>query len=219
MVAALLAAFAAFALLFTLGVCWLWPDYVDGSDPPKVRRILIVVVLVLTLEETLLCLGGAISFRSLVVIFICNIWGHLDASLRYPIVHDLDSFFALKQLFLVLLKTAGYLLGFRDITKNLGWVVLALLVNVCTVPIVWLTALPIGDVSSYHQKHDVLDQDLAARFWCTVTSSTERAAAMARWKATARRALADVARAVPLLKPAALRIDPALVRLLKANSV
>ncbi|CAE7481329.1 unnamed protein product [Symbiodinium pilosum] len=173
----------------------------------------------LTFEEVLLCIAGVLSFRSLIVVFICNFWGHFDASLRYPIVHDLDSFFALKQLFLVLLKTAGYLLGFREVTKNLGWAVLALLVNVCTVPIIWLTALPIGDVNSYHQKHDVLDEDLAIRIWCTLTVSTERAAAVARFKATARKALAGVAKAVPMLKPAALRIDPTLVRILKANSV
>ena len=100
------------------------------------------------------------------------------------------------------LTSPGYLLGFRSLTKHLAWVVLILLLNagalepetagavglleVCTVPIVWLTALPIGDVNSYHQKHDVpsaelslergrgkrgekvprTDQDLALRLWC-----------------------------------------------------
>ena len=53
----------------------------------------------------------------------------------------------------------------RKLAQNLAWAVLALLINVCTLPIIWLTALPIGDINSYHQKHDVVDQDLAWRIW------------------------------------------------------
>mmetsp|Transcript_2707 Transcript_2707/g.6360 ORF Transcript_2707/g.6360 Transcript_2707/m.6360 type:complete len:221 (+) Transcript_2707:36-698(+) len=215
MVAAILAAYGAYVILFTMGVCWFWPDYVDCSEPPKVRKILFIIGFVLSFEEWLLYVGGVVPTWTFAVLQFCNVWGLFDAFLRFPIVHDLDSFFAAKQVFLILFKVTGYLLGFRSLTKHLAWVVLILLLNVCTVPIVWLTALPIGDVNSYHQKHDVTDQDLALRLWCALMVPSERAVAVAHIKGSVRKFLASAAIAVPMLKPIVLRMDPALVRVLR----
>eukprot|EP00438_Fugacium_kawagutii_P021375 Skav232422 [mRNA] locus=scaffold189:92864:93226:- [translate_table: standard] len=120
-------------------------------------------------------------------------------------------------MFLMLLKIAGYLVGFKMLKQNLAWAVLVLLINVCTLPIVWLTALPIGDVNSYHQKHPhVKDQDLALRLWCLAAVPSERAAAAASLKTSIRKAPAT---AMPVLKPIVLRIDPAMVRILRKAAV
>eukprot|EP00913_Durusdinium_trenchii_P030707 g28761.t1 len=51
--------------------------------------------------EWVLYMADVISVWSFLALLFCNLWGHLDAFLRFPIVHDLDSLFALKQLFLL----------------------------------------------------------------------------------------------------------------------
>ena len=215
MAVAVLVAYGVYVALFICGVCWCWPDFVDGSDPERVRRILFLVGFMLTLEEGLLYLWDVLSGWSYAIAIFCNVWGLLDAFLRFPIVHDLDSFFALKQLFLILFKIAGYLLGIRNLTKNLPWAVLLLLINVCTVPIMWLTALPIGDVNSYHQKHHVKDEDLALRLWRIAVTPSDATAMVAYLKVMIRKFLAEVARSMPCLKPVILRLDPAMARILR----
>lgn len=214
------AAYGVYVVVFIFGVCWCWPDFVDSSEPEKVRRVLFLLVFLLTLEEYLLYIVGIVSIWSFVVALFCNIWGHVDAFLRYPIVKNLDSFFSLKQMFLMLVKIAGYLVGFKKLKQNLAWAVLVLLINVCTLPIIWLTALPIGDVNSYHQKHPhVKDQDLALSLWCLATVPSERQAAAASLKTSTRKLMAAAVTAVPLLKPIVLRIDPAMVRVLRKAAV
>lgn len=209
------AAYGTYVGLFTIGVCWLWPDYVDNTEARRVRRILIRLAMLLSLEEWVLYMADVISVWSFLALLFCNLWGHLDAFLRFPIVHDLDSLFALKQLFLLLLKVASYLLGYKKLAQNLAWAVLALLINVCTLPIIWLTALPIGDINSYHQKHDVVDQDLAWRIWRFARVSSDRALCVAHFKASCRRALATLAEQCPPLKPLVLRLDPQMQRVLR----
>ena len=206
-------------VVFVFGVCWCWPDFVDHTEPDKVRKMLLLVVFVLSLEEWMLYMGGVVSLWGLIIALFCNLWGHLDAFLRFPIVHDLDSFFALKQLFLLLAKIGGYLLGFKMLKQNLAWAVLVMLLNVCTLPIIWLTALPIGDVNSYHRKHGVIDQDLALRLWRLAVSSAERQQAAAYLKASGRRTLAAVANSIPWLKPLVLKVDPVMVRVLRKAAV
>ena len=219
MAIAVLAAYGTYVTCFVLGVCWSWPQFVETNEPDKVRRSLFGLWVLLTLEEWLLYILGVVSLWSLIILLFCNVWGHLDAFLRFPIVHDLDSFFALKQLFLLLFKIGGYLLGFKMLRQNLAWAVLVLLLNVCTLPIIWLTALPIGDVTSYHQKHDVKDQDLALRLWRVVLAPTDRSAAMTSLKSSGRKMLAALANAMPWLKPWVLRIDPVMVRVLRKTAV
>ena len=219
MAIAVLAAYGAYVTCFVLGVCRSWPQFVETNEPDKVRRSLFGLWVLLTLEEWLLYILGVVSLWSLIILLFCNVWGHLDAFLRFPIVHDLDSFFALKQLFLLLFKIGGYLLGFKMLRQNLAWAVLVLLLNVCTLPIIWLTALPIGDVTSYHQKHDVKDQDLALRLWRVVLVPTDRSAAMTSLKSSGRKMLAALANAMPWLKPWVLRIDPVMVRVLRKTAV
>lgn len=47
--------------LFTIGVCWLWPDYVDNTEARRVRRILIRLAMLLSLEEWVLYMADVIS--------------------------------------------------------------------------------------------------------------------------------------------------------------
>ncbi|CAE8603768.1 unnamed protein product, partial [Polarella glacialis] len=167
--------------------------------------------------EVGLCSFGVLRPWFLLVIALCNGWGMLDAFFRFPLVHDLDSFFGLKQVLLITVKMAGYSLGFHDISRFVGWFVLLILCNVFTLPILWLTALPIGDVASYHQKHDVVDEDLLLRLWRMTSSPTGRASVVARCKASVRQVSLNAVEAMPFLKPVAVRLDPSLARMMGSH--
>lgn len=219
-VAILVGAYVVFVLLFAIGVCWVWPEFVDSSDPPKIRKILLWTLSAETVTEVALVLFGIVKPWMLWVVLLGNIWGMLDAFLRFPIVHDIDSVFGLKQMLLIGMKLIGYALAFRNLEKNLGWFVLAILCYVFTVPILWLTALPIGDFGSYHQKHDSVDEDLAVRFYRLVCSPRERAGARAECRRLGRQLVVAVVRVIPALRTVVVQWDPSLARITsKAPSV
>mmetsp|Transcript_9580 Transcript_9580/g.24670 ORF Transcript_9580/g.24670 Transcript_9580/m.24670 type:complete len:223 (+) Transcript_9580:82-750(+) len=211
---ALVVAYVLFIIIFAVGVCWLWPDFVDCTDPPQIRLVLHIILALETLAEVSFCCLDLVKPWMMILIVLCNGWGLLDAFLRFPIVHDLDSLFTLKQVLLVTLKLSGYALGFRNIGKHVGWFVLIVLCCVFLVPILWLTALPIGDVSSYHQKHNAVDVDIAVRLWRACSHAPERAAAAARCRSMGRQTLVLLVKACPCLKGPVLRCDPSLVRML-----
>mmetsp|Transcript_35799 Transcript_35799/g.102890 ORF Transcript_35799/g.102890 Transcript_35799/m.102890 type:complete len:222 (+) Transcript_35799:82-747(+) len=212
---ALLVAYCVFILVFAIGVCWLWPDFVDTTEPPRVRTVLHAILLLETAVEVALWSWDVLRPWMLAVILISNCWGMMDAFLRFPVVHSIDSLFGLKQVVLITAKLIGYALGFRNVSKHVGWFVLLILCCVFTLPILWLTALPIGDVTSYHQKHDAVDVDVVLRVARAVRDPRERAVAVAQLKLLGRRAIVNLVQVCPFLRGPALRLDPSLSRVLR----
>eukprot|EP00927_Polykrikos_kofoidii_P077776 TRINITY_DN74689_c0_g1_i1.p1 TRINITY_DN74689_c0_g1~~TRINITY_DN74689_c0_g1_i1.p1 ORF type:complete len:222 (-),score=16.94 TRINITY_DN74689_c0_g1_i1:212-877(-) len=212
-------AYLVFILVFAIGVCWLWPDFVDSSEPWRVRSLLYTLLFVQTVFEVGICYFGLVSKWLLLVLLLSNGWGMLDAFLRYPAVHEIDSLFGLKQVFLMLVKLVGYMVFFHDIVKNVGWFVLIILWCVFTLPIVWLTALPIGDYASYHQKHDSVDMDIVLRLWGVVRKPTDRESAMLFLRRTSRQGAVYFARRSPFLTSLLVRFDPSLARVLRKAPV
>mmetsp|Transcript_18216 Transcript_18216/g.53079 ORF Transcript_18216/g.53079 Transcript_18216/m.53079 type:complete len:222 (-) Transcript_18216:14-679(-) len=208
-------AYLVFILVFAIGVCWLWPDFVDNNEPPRIRFALHCILFIQTAAELSMWFGGALKPWMLALVIFANFWGMLDAFLRFPIVHDIDSLFGLKQVLVIALKLTGYALGFRNVGKHVGWFVLSILCCVFTVPILWLTALPIGDITSYHQKHDAVDVDIAVRLWRVLRNPHDRSAALVQAKVLCRRSAVALVRLCPGLRPAALRLDPSLARVLR----
>merc|ERR1711957_293083 len=104
--------------------------------------------------------------------------------------------------------------GFHNIGNNVGWFVLVILTCVFTLPILWLTALPFGDVSVYSMKTNVVDEDIAIRLWKICRTPSERAAAGARLKVVTRQAAVRMVKVLPFLKPVVCKLDPALIRVL-----
>mmetsp|Transcript_71553 Transcript_71553/g.190308 ORF Transcript_71553/g.190308 Transcript_71553/m.190308 type:complete len:222 (-) Transcript_71553:118-783(-) len=211
----LLIAYCLFILVFAIGVCWLWPDFVDSTEPPRIRSVLHAILALQTVVELGVWSWGAVRPWVLAVVLLTNGWGMLDAFLRFPVVHGIDSLFGLKQVLLIIAKLTGYALGFRSVSRHVGWFVLLILVCVFTLPILWLTALPIGDLTSYHQKHDAVDVDVALRLWRVVSDPRDRAVAAAHGKLQCRRAVVALVHCLPFLKGPVLRLDPSLARTLR----
>jgi len=115
------------------------------------------------LIEAWLWLSGDLETWSFALIFVVNCWGTLDAVLRFPVMHSFSSMFVWKQLALVMLKVMCYVCGFHDAVDRLALFVIALLGLVFTLPLLYITALPMGDSPQMHMKHDAVDKDLFVR--------------------------------------------------------
>mmetsp|Transcript_35683 Transcript_35683/g.65450 ORF Transcript_35683/g.65450 Transcript_35683/m.65450 type:complete len:226 (-) Transcript_35683:92-769(-) len=221
--AVLFGCYFIFILLFAVFVCWLWPDFVDtattNSEFKRVRRTLYAFLCVQLVAEICIWMSGVVRSWMLIVVMITNAWGMLDAFLRYPLVHDIDSIFGLKQVLMITARVCLYALGFRSIAKNAGWFVLLLLTCVFTLPILWLTALPIGDSSCYHMKHGVVDKDIAVRIWSMVSTPAERKELLVRIRVLTRSTVVELARVAPWLKPTLVSWDPSLARVLGTKPV
>lgn len=92
-------------------------------------------------------------------LIFCNFWGSLDAVLRFPISHDLDNFFTIKILLLLLAKTTVYSVYFTQITKNVPVFLSALFSCIWAQPLLYVMALPTYDVPQPFQHSNFLCQD------------------------------------------------------------
>lgn len=157
--------YCLFAALFLAGPCLAWPEFVESERVchTHIRRALLRALAVCTLIEAWLWLSGDLETWSFALIFVVNCWGTLDAVLRFPVMHSWSSIFVWKQLALVMLKVMCYVCGFHDAVDRLALFVIALLGLVFTMPLLYITALPIGDSVQLHMKHDAVDQDLFMR--------------------------------------------------------
>jgi hypothetical protein len=148
-----------------LSFLWGWGILVEKYvlRPHVVRTILLFIVCSFALFEVWFCHNGLIHPWTDVAVTFCNMWGMVDAVLRYPTVYDIDTIFCTKQMILLVLKILSYVLGFGDIPRNFGWFMFAILVNVWTVPLLYITALPVCDDAP--KPPSDLDQDVLVKIW------------------------------------------------------
>lgn len=157
--------FVIFMIVLIFAILWGWTMFLDEARPTNVRTWLYATLFLVTISEFVIWYWDATKPWLMVPVLICNIWGMYDAIARFPIVHDVDSFFTLKEIVLVAGKTLGYSLGFRNIGRLAGWFLLCLFVNVWFVPLMYLMALPIGDLQVQNARSDVIDDDLFIRLY------------------------------------------------------
>jgi len=133
--------------------------------PETTRRALFLIVATLSGVELHHVWTGHMYGWMVPVILVGNVWGFLDAVLRFPIVYDVGTFFTLKQCFLVTFKVVSLSCGFEDLNyENMLWLLAILVVN-AFFPLLYTLALPIDDdvVEQRLAAHDVVDVDLALR--------------------------------------------------------
>mmetsp|Transcript_2997 Transcript_2997/g.5236 ORF Transcript_2997/g.5236 Transcript_2997/m.5236 type:complete len:206 (-) Transcript_2997:25-642(-) len=97
---------------------------------------------------------------------LTNGWGWLDAVLRYPLLHDIDSFFTLKNMLLILLKILWLILVFmRSKTNPVSFVICAMLAIIA--PMFYAMMLPLDEPDQVYNliKSLYIDEDIALRFW------------------------------------------------------
>jgi len=201
------------------GILWGWTVFLETATPRQVRVSLYCTVALCTVVETGMWYAGMIKDWVLALVWLNNIWGLLDAALRFPIVYDVDTFFTLKQAVLVALKTVGYALGFIKLGKRTGWFLFALFVCVWTIPLLYLMALPIGDSVLQNAKTDSVDADITVRLYRLLMHPAERKEAMLRIRHYRHSVALWLATHVSFLRPLIMKSAPAVAQKLRTREV
>lgn len=181
--------------LVLLGVLvWSWGAFLDfyEHDPGRVRAVMFLVLVLTMSTELGLAAHGIIYPWVAWVSIVVNLWGGLDAILRYPAAHDLESFFALKQIVLLVTKTIVYAFGFQVFRQNITYFLLVLAFNIWALPLLYFMALPLDPAEQVVQD-DEYDVDLTVRMWQLAVCSSERRRCLASCRTWLNRRLVGAA--------------------------
>jgi len=172
-----------FSLLGTIAIgfiilavlIWLWGSFLDihEHNPARVRSTMLGVLIFGTAFEMGIAAHGLTLYWVAVVSLIVNLWGGLDALLRFPAAHEFESFFATKQFLLLVAKTFSYAFGIVGFREHVGMFLLFLLINIWGLPVLYLMALPL-DPAEQVVADERDDVDLVVRVWQLTTCHTER---------------------------------------------
>jgi len=168
--------FLILAVVLSAGGIWAWCLYLERRPSPEpVRNILLGVLAMATVAEYSLIYLDLLHWWMAIVLFICNFWGFLDALLRFPVLHDFDTAFSVKQVVLLCAKMASLALGFTSFRDYQVWFFFALGFNVVTLPLLYLLALPIdeGEQEQRLFSSGVVDVDIAWRL-CELVGNRQK---------------------------------------------
>lgn len=144
---------------------WAWSTFIESAKPASARLGLYITLLVIAIGEIMLWYFDFLRWYAVIWMGICNFWGMLDAILRYPVVHDLDSMFSIKQIVLLGTKTMVFGIGYNSVSKTPLTFILALFLCNWTLPLMYVMALPIGDTRMQSAKTDRRDMDIMVKVY------------------------------------------------------
>jgi len=197
---------------------WAWGAFLDKyeHDPGRVRAVMFLILSVITATEIGFCADGFIHPWVVGVSLLANIWGGLDALLRYPAAHDLESFFTVKQFGLLIAKTLAYAFGVVSFRHNIAKFFIELLLNIWGLPVFYLMALPLDPAEQVIKNSDY-DVDLALRVWQLAVCSKERRQCLATCRSWWHRRLAAASECSPLVRYVICKASPECRRTFKTT--
>eukprot|EP00931_Biecheleriopsis_adriatica_P078643 TRINITY_DN52072_c0_g1_i1.p1 TRINITY_DN52072_c0_g1~~TRINITY_DN52072_c0_g1_i1.p1 ORF type:complete len:206 (+),score=27.76 TRINITY_DN52072_c0_g1_i1:62-679(+) len=138
---------------------------------------------------------------SLIGLVITNVWGWLDAVLRFPILHEMDSLFVIKQLFMLLLKFAWLIMVYmRKKANPIAFVFCCMLAVIA--PMIYTMVLPIDESEKTYNliRSTYVDEDIAVRIWRVIGNPRESLRAFNRMRHKAmKRSLEEIAERSPAM--------------------
>jgi len=152
-----------------------WGRFLDNNehDPGRSRVIMLFGLLVATVVELDMGCRGEVHPLTLAFSLVANLWGGLDAVLRFPAKHTLESFFGKKQTILIAAKTFACILSCRFHSTSFATLLVMLLIDVWGLPVLFLMALPMNPKEQV-LKNVANDIDIVLRIWRLVRSPDER---------------------------------------------
>lgn len=161
--------------LVLVAMIWLWGAFLDVHEhcSARIRSAMLLILCATTACELAFASNELIRPWVAVVVLIVNIWGGLDALLRFPADHAFESFFSLKQFLLLAAKTLSYGFGIGGFRHHLAIFIVSLLVIVWSLPVLYLMAMPL-DPSEQVVADELDDVDLVLRVWRLTTCRKER---------------------------------------------
>jgi len=153
---------------------WVWASFLDlhEHNTGKVRSTMLAILVVAMLCELGFWQCGLTHWWVLVVSLLVNLWGWFDALVRFPVVHDVNSVFAVKQCLLLVTKTLSYGFGLVSLRQHMSEFVLILFLFIWGLPVLYLMALPLH--SGEQAATDACNVDLTVRMWRLSTCRWER---------------------------------------------
>mmetsp|Transcript_119132 Transcript_119132/g.323205 ORF Transcript_119132/g.323205 Transcript_119132/m.323205 type:complete len:249 (+) Transcript_119132:39-785(+) len=169
-----------------LAAFYAWGAFLDANehDPRRVRAVMfLALVLAATAETSLACSSGLFAGWVAWLLAVANVWGGLDAVLRFPASHSLGSLFSVKQLLLLAAKALAFAAGLRELRRHAGLFAALLLLDVAGPAMLYLMALPL-DTREQVALAGAYDVDVLVRAWQLATRPSECATCAAdcrRW--------------------------------------
>lgn len=163
------------SVVFGFGLfVWLWSEYLDRHwySYEQIRGLMFPIIIVIIVLELVIC--HSIMQRWVIgMVMLCDLWGSVDAILRYPSVYDFNSFFSLKQVVLLIAKTCSYAFGITNFNLPIAICLILVLLFTWLLPMMYLVALPF-DEEDQLVKSDARDVDLLVHLWRLAVSSSKR---------------------------------------------
>jgi hypothetical protein len=196
-----------FILLALLVVAWAFFLDANMLNTAKVQSTMLSILGAATFCEVCFSLSGLTRPWVIAVALAVNLWGWLDALLRFDVAHDVKSCFAAKQLLCLVVKTLSYAFGIVGLREHIGKFLMVLLINIWGLPVLYLMALPLHPTGKVGV--DERDVDLMVRMWKVTTCRTERQRCFRSSKKLMHKALFAVSQCSPTAKFALCAASPA----------
>lgn len=201
-------------LLFCVLLSWDLYLNLHEHDPDQIRRVMGLALVLVMAADTALALHGVTKLWMGWLTVALDLWGGLDAVLRYPACHHLTSFFSLKQFACLAIKSCVYPIGMASFRRDASTVFVIVLFTICSLPLLYLMALPM-DRNEQCLNDDTYDIDLARRVWHMAVRPVERRQSIAICRTWWNRHLVDATESSPFVRVAICAASPAYRRTFK----
>lgn len=196
-----------FVLLGLLIFAWASFLEVHGCNPTRVRSTMLSILAVAMSSELAFSISGLTQSWVAAVVLVVNIWGWLDALLRFPTIHGISSGFAAKQFLLLVIKTLSYAFGIVSLKQHLAKFLMMMLINIWGLPVLYLMALPFHPAQRVAT--DGRDVDLVVRLWHISTCRVERQKCARSCRTWLQKGLVMMSQRSPMIKLAVCAASPA----------
>lgn len=128
-----------------------------------------------TCQEMAICYWH-FHWASAFAVVLFNAWSGLDGLLRFPAVHDFDSFFTFKQGVMLIVRIGIYMTAFWWLVDNRLFLLASFLQTVVALPLMYILALPLDESleRQVEAADSVVDDDIMVRAWHFLSDPEER---------------------------------------------
>eukprot|EP00812_Abedinium_dasypus_P002424 NODE_1295_length_1182_cov_307.449867.p1 GENE.NODE_1295_length_1182_cov_307.449867~~NODE_1295_length_1182_cov_307.449867.p1 ORF type:complete len:245 (+),score=52.96 NODE_1295_length_1182_cov_307.449867:156-890(+) len=172
------------ACLAVIG-CWCFSLTYEPTIS-SLRKVMVTLFCAMVAAEYCLYRARLLRGWAVPAVVVADLWGALDAIVRFPHAREVESIFGVKQSLLLVLKFCCCLFALRDHRKYFIYLFGYTVACVLTLPLLYLIALPIDDSDRKDldlASLDVADEDILKRILKFFFSSKSRAESLKALKA------------------------------------
>eukprot|EP00928_Gymnodinium_smaydae_P019598 TRINITY_DN17529_c0_g1_i2.p1 TRINITY_DN17529_c0_g1~~TRINITY_DN17529_c0_g1_i2.p1 ORF type:complete len:230 (+),score=22.98 TRINITY_DN17529_c0_g1_i2:63-752(+) len=187
-----------------------WAAFLDRHEHQRmdiVRVFLGTFLSIAAVVEVWFCATGIVDTWALFLLLVADVWGGMDALIRFPAAHGIASAFTVKQIALSFLKVGALLCGCFGIRAHICQITALLLLDVIGLPLLYIMAQPMDPSFQVVKREE--DIDLLVRAWRLAIRPKERRRCLAQIRARCRCGFLVAAERFTLARRAIVAISPA----------